>query len=90
MQALETYNVFCRRRQPELCCAVRQDWLIPSFIENETWRFKGFTGDGRLPPGFHPDAAQEGMKLIGYYLFHTISSGPDKKRRHGRRLVNFH
>jgi hypothetical protein len=75
VQSAPTYNVFARRRQPALCCAIAQESPVPSFIQNETWEFGGTVKPlGSIPGGFQPKAAQEAMEILGYYLFHSMSS----------------
>lgn len=66
------YNVFHRKRQPALRCAVRQDRAVPIFIQGETWEFAGTVSVEQRLPGFHPQAAEEAMRHAGYYLFHTL------------------
>ena len=74
MQAPTAYNVFRRRRQPALRCAVRQDKPVPSFVHGETWDFGGTVTGKEPPPGFQPEAAREAMRLTGYYLFHALQA----------------
>lgn len=67
------YNVFRRKRQPALRCAVRQDRPVPSFVHGETWDFGGIIrATESIPPGFQPEAASQAMQLTGYYLFHAL------------------
>ncbi|CAO4138165.1 hypothetical protein DHODJN_00505 [Methylorubrum extorquens] len=68
------YNVFCRKRQPALRCAVRQDRPVPSFVQDETWEFGGTVWSEEPPTGFHPEAAHQAMRLTGYYLFHALQA----------------
>lgn len=75
MQSAPTYNVFARRRQPALCCAIAQERPVPSFIQNETWEFGGTVRPlEAVPPGFQTKAAHEATQSIGYYLFHATGS----------------
>lgn len=41
-QLRDAYNVFCRKHKPGLCCAVREDRPVPSFLDAESWAF-GYT-----------------------------------------------
>jgi hypothetical protein len=69
------YNVFRRKRQPALRCAVRQDRPVPVFVSGETWDFGGTVRTTEpVPPGFQPEAANEAMQLTGYYLFHALQA----------------
>jgi len=73
MQAASAYNVFARRRQLALRCAIAQGRPVPSFIQGETWEFGGTVKPSEpMPVGFQPGAAQEAMRLLGYYLFHAL------------------
>ncbi|WP_336492619.1 hypothetical protein [Methylobacterium nigriterrae] len=73
MQASSTYNVFHRRQQPELRCAVRQDRPIPTFISGETWDCGGTVRPTEpTPAGFRLEAADAATRLTGYYLFQTL------------------
>ena len=75
MQApLAAYNVFRRKQQPALRCAVRQDRPVPAFVNGETWVFGGIATTKEPPPGFQPEAASEAMRLTGYYLFHALQA----------------
>jgi hypothetical protein len=70
--AYAAYNVFQRKRQPALCCAVRQDRPVPVFVRAETWAFSGITTTEEPSPGFQPQAASDAMRFAGYYLFHAL------------------
>ena len=67
--AYAAFNVFKRKRQPALRCAVRQDRPVPAFIWSETWVFCGTTTVEDPLPGFQPEAATEAMRFTGYYFF---------------------
>lgn len=75
MPAAEAYNVFCRKREPGLCCAVPQGRPVPSFIQDEVWAFRGTvrTADPYLKD-FQSEVAREASRLSGYYLFHALQS----------------
>ena len=65
------FNVFMRKRDPALRCAVRQDRPVPSFIQDETWDFGG-TATLECPMlGLDPEQASEATRLMGYHLFST-------------------
>jgi len=70
----DAYNVFSRKQQPALRCAVRQDRPVPSFVQGETWEFKGTVKAEKAQSGFHPEAASHAMRLSGYYLFHALQA----------------
>ena len=68
---LSSYNLFRRKREPDLCCAVRQDKPVPAFVEGVEWEFgETVVDDGaRTPAGFQPSAAQQATRLTGFYIF---------------------
>ncbi|KAB1072531.1 hypothetical protein F6X53_28000 [Methylobacterium soli] len=73
MDDWDTYNVFRRKREPNLCCAVPQRRPVPEFIQGETWDFALTIADPvTVPLGFQPEAAAEAMRQIGYYLFQAF------------------
>ena len=65
-----TWNVFLRRHDGALCCAVPAEAAVPSFLLSGEWDF-GFAGAGDDPPvtGFCPTAAETGSRLSGFHLF---------------------
>jgi hypothetical protein len=67
--AYAAFNVFHRKRQPALRCAVRQDHPVPVFIRGEIWALGGTTTMEQPSPGFQPEAATEAVRFTGYYLF---------------------
>jgi PAS fold len=63
------YNLFRRKGQLDLCCAVPEDRPVPSFVTGERWDFAG-TWDGVVPaPGLNRRAAEFGVRLNGFHLF---------------------
>lgn len=75
MPAAEAYNVFCRKREPGLCCAVPLGRPVPSFIKFEVWAFRGTvrTAEPYLKD-FQSEVAREAVRRSGYYLFHALQS----------------
>jgi hypothetical protein len=76
LAAYAAFNVFKRKRNPALRCAVRQDQPIPVFIESETWEFGGTVSLEEPSLGFQPELASETARTLGYYLFKV--SGADR------------
>ncbi|MCJ2121097.1 hypothetical protein [Methylobacterium sp. J-077] len=72
MRSDEVYNVFLRRNQPLLRCAVRVDYPIPVFIRAQTWEFAQTVRVDAVPADFAPRAARQGSQMLGYYLFHAL------------------
>lgn len=68
--ASSAFNLFRRKEEPELLCAVPEDRVVPSFIAGETWEFGGtITGSSREHPGFDAHAARAAARYNGFYLF---------------------
>lgn len=66
------YNVFVRRQQPALCCAIAQGSPVPPFIEENAWEYGGTVRHlAWTPAGFQPERAREAVRAFGYYLFHA-------------------
>jgi hypothetical protein len=64
------YNIFRRRHDPELCCAVPEHRPVPIFIAPEEWEFAAKVADCACAPvGFQRDAARAGVRFNGFYLF---------------------
>ena len=74
MDEWDAYNLFRRKRDPNLCCAVPQGRPVPAFIHGETWDFGGtIASPSVIPLGFQREAAVEAARLMGYYLFQAFS-----------------
>jgi hypothetical protein len=70
------YNLFRNKQRPELCCAVPEDYPVPSFLVEDGWLFECPLRPSDSPPsGFHTRAASAGVRFNGFYLFHLIKSG---------------
>mgnify|MGYP000542388509 CR=1 FL=1 len=68
------YDVFARRRDRGLCCAIAQGMPISAFIDGNVWACAGtLRTPDPVPVGFLPEAAQEAVRLTGYYLFHAVA-----------------
>ncbi|HVL71484.1 MAG TPA: hypothetical protein VM434_06315 [Beijerinckiaceae bacterium] len=68
-----TYNLFRRKREADLVCAVPEDCAVPAFVDGRGWEYGGRTEDGpRAPPGFDSAAARQAVRLSGFYLFHRL------------------
>lgn len=81
MTIIQPYNLFRRKGQRALCCAVRQDKPVPAFLHGEAWDFGGtIFDDAASPTGFRAKAASEATRINGYYLFHTHHEDGDAVR----------
>nr|WP_082504636.1 MULTISPECIES: hypothetical protein [unclassified Methylobacterium] len=73
MQAPHAYNVFRRKQQSALRCAVPQDQPVPTFLHGGDWEFGGtIKGHEPTPAGFRPEAASDAVRLNGFYLYHAL------------------
>ncbi|HEX8664921.1 MAG TPA: hypothetical protein VF744_12910 [Beijerinckiaceae bacterium] len=71
-RALRCYNLFRRKLEEDLYCAVPEDSPVPGFVAGE-WEFRGRVGEAEsVPSGFRPDAAQAAAQAAGYYIFHAM------------------
>ena len=79
---LSSYNLFRRKLEPDLCCAIPQDKPIPAFVDGNAWEFAGTVTDTgpRMPAGFKRSAAPIAVSLTGYYVFHAL---PESMERRG-------
>ncbi|QRM30384.1 hypothetical protein JO965_05065 [Microvirga sp. VF16] len=68
------YNLFGNSQRPEILCAVREDYPIPSFITSEQWVYVGsLRSDDARPPGFDNRAAATGVLFNGFHLFQVTA-----------------
>ncbi len=75
MWTLDAYNVFSRKHEPALNCAVRQDRPVPNFVRGDTWDYVCTVQTSvRAPIGFKPEAAREATTNKGYYLFYALNA----------------
>lgn len=64
------YNVFARKDEPAIRCAVVQERPVPTFIQKEGWEFQGTVKPSDpAPAGFRHGRAADGTRIIGFYLF---------------------
>jgi len=75
-----TYSVFQHRTKPELFCAVPVDQPVPAFVMWEQWAFnRSLHPSDPCPSGFRPQAAQDGARFNGFYLFQVTGQHPIQK-----------
>jgi|LFEF01.1.fsa_nt_gb hypothetical protein len=64
------YNLFRRREESDLYCAVPEDCVVPRFLDQGDWMFDGKAIDvSTAPPGFDVRAAAVGVRFNGFHLF---------------------
>jgi hypothetical protein len=64
-----TYNLFRRRSEGDLFCAVPEDVPVPNFIETGEWEFSGKACGSESPSGFDAAAAKISARYNGFHLF---------------------
>ena len=64
----QAYNLFRRKGQSELHCAVPQDYRVPTFLDGAFWEFAGSLREGELLARFRNDS--------GSLQAHLIASAP--------------
>ncbi|HEX8165537.1 MAG TPA: hypothetical protein VF601_07075 [Beijerinckiaceae bacterium] len=70
-RAARCYNLFRRKLEQDLYCAVPEDRPVPGFVAGE-WEFRGRVGEADpVPGGFRAEAARAAERADGYYLFHA-------------------
>ncbi len=70
---MQTYNLFRRKNQEELACAVPVDRPLPTFLTDTLWEFGGTTEDKPFCSWvFNREAADASVRYNGFYLFQLI------------------
>lgn len=68
-----TYNLFRRHAEPDLVCAVPNDFPVPAFVTGEAWTYAGrIEAPSEAPPGFSAEIAERGAETRGFHLFHQL------------------
>ena len=65
---MRSYNLFRRKGQEGLVCAVPESRAVPPFIGGD-WTFGGRIESDSAPPGFDGRAAATAVRFNGFYLF---------------------
>jgi hypothetical protein len=74
-------NLFQRRKQPDLFCAVPTNQYVPMFLSDGTWTYVStLDPEQPRPKGFCPLQAREYCRSDGYYVFYTPQDGPNAMR----------
>jgi hypothetical protein len=85
---MRTYNLFRRKGQADLVCAIPEDWPVPAFIDATSWDFGGkLEASDAGSSAFNREAADASVRFIGFYLFQVtkalqlgrpVEQAPDK------------
>jgi hypothetical protein len=70
---MRAYNLFRRKGQDAVYCAVPEDCAVPLFLTVKTWAFSGKLDEPTATPvGFDETAAHASVRFNGFYLFHVF------------------
>lgn len=73
-----TLNLFRRKQEADLLCAVPEDCPAPSFLNASTWEFVGTVREPTtVLSGFNRSAAEASVRVNGFYLFEAGLIEPD-------------
>ncbi len=65
-----TFNLFRRKQEADLLCAVPQDCPVPRFLDASTWAFVGTVREPTtVLSNFNRRAAEASVRFNGFYLF---------------------
>jgi len=66
---MRVYNLFRRKGDADLYCAVPEDVAVPAFLTTDAWEYARSLNGGTLS-GFDAAAAEVSAQASGFYLFH--------------------
>ncbi len=69
MTASRRYNLFRRRAEPDILCAVPEDKPVPAFVAAPAWEYGGhINSGGGKAGGFRTRAISSAIRFDGFYL----------------------
>jgi hypothetical protein len=68
------YNLFRRKADQHLYCAVPEDRPVPKFVDGAEWEYGGRVADDDAPPPGFRDEAAAAARVNGYYIFQAVSA----------------
>ena len=70
---LHGFNIFSRRDEPDIRCAVPEERPVPVFLEGPVWEFIAkIDGASLAAAGFGSGAIAEAIQAQGYYIFQHV------------------
>lgn len=73
------FNLFRRKAEPDLFCAVPEDRAVPDFIDGDAWEFGGrIDSETHQRPGFDARTAGRLARVNGFYFFQSWSDCPPR------------
>ncbi len=76
---MPAYNLFRRKGEETLYCAVPEDTSVPSFLTGEAWEWTETRSHDALSD-FDAAAAEASVLANGFYLFHSARAAADLPR----------
>src|SRR3954447_15674348 len=71
------FNLFRRKREPDLLCAVPQDCPVPGFVEASAWAFAGMVSERTpAPAGLDWELAAASVRRSGFWMFESSLPEP--------------
>lgn len=67
---MRAYNLFRRKDEADLYCAVPEDVAVPEFLTDSAWEYAQSL-EADVPSGFDAKAAESSALLNGFYLFQS-------------------
>jgi hypothetical protein len=72
-ESSQGFNIFCRRDEPDIRCAVPEERPVPPFLEAPVWEFVGRMDRAELASaGFGEGEIAEAIQAQGYYIFQRV------------------
>ncbi|WP_237479671.1 hypothetical protein [Lichenibacterium dinghuense] len=68
----QIWNMFRRREEGDICCAVPADTAVPRFLFSGEWDFGGQHAERQALPGFQRAIAHQAVRMNGFYLFQVL------------------
>ena len=66
------WNMFMRREEGEIWCAVPAETAVPRFLFSGEWDYGGQHRDRQALPGFQRSIAHQAVRMNGFYLFQLL------------------
>ena len=70
----DVWNMFKRREEGEIWCAVPAEAAVPRFLLSGEWDYGGQHPERRVLPGFQRSVAHQAVRMNGFYLFQLLRS----------------
>jgi hypothetical protein len=86
---MRTYNLFRRRQEDDLICAVAEDEAVPRFI-GAHWEFVGSIREPAGCPLGSSLRAGDGSRFHGFYLFESVESPSRAPSPAGAQVMGHH